>query len=127
MAQEKELIKPAPLLLVAAGLLGAAGVGAAAAANHAGGALLAPLSQIALTHAPALIALGLLGGSRLLRGAGFALALGAIVFCADLGTRHVLATPLFPMAAPLGGGMLIAGWALVALGGLTALRTRNRS
>lgn len=47
------------LAVVVAGVLGASGVAAAAAAAHEGGALLAPLSLIALSHAPAMLAVGL--------------------------------------------------------------------
>jgi uncharacterized membrane protein YgdD (TMEM256/DUF423 family) len=35
-----------------------------------------------------------------------------------MGARHFLGHGLFPMSAPLGGGLLIGGWAIVAIAGL---------
>ncbi|WP_404402724.1 DUF423 domain-containing protein [Pelagibacterium halotolerans] len=111
------------LLAALAGLLGAAGVAAAAGSNHTGSALLGPLSLIALTHAPALLALSLFRpAERRMSIAALVLALGALVFCADLAARQFLGSPLFTFAAPLGGIMMIAGWLSVGLFGF--LRTR---
>lgn len=114
----------ARILFGVSGLLGASGVAAAAAANHAGGALLAPLALIALTHAPALLALALCRpASTLMQGAALALAAGALMFCADLAARYGLGTPLFPFAAPLGGMLMIGGWLFVALSALRKARS----
>ncbi|WP_116654570.1 DUF423 domain-containing protein [Pelagibacterium sediminicola] len=110
------------IALIVAGLLGASGVAAAAALSHAGADLLAPYALIALTHAPALLALGLVARTRILSVTMLILALGAILFCADLATRHFAGHGLFPMAAPIGGMLLIAGWLAVTLAGLAALR-----
>lgn len=111
------------LAVMLAGLLGAAGVAAAAASSHAGAHLLGPLSLIALTHAPALLALGLYGQSTRLMGiATLLLGGGAPLFCADLAARHFLATGLFPMSAPLGGALMIGGWIFLALAGFFAAR-----
>ena len=52
------------LAIAVAGILGAAGVVAAAGATHTGDqAILGPLALIALTQAPAVLALGLFAGS----------------------------------------------------------------
>ena len=110
------------IALIVAGLLGASGVAAAAASSHAGADLLGPYALIALTHAPALLALGLFAQARILSVAMLILALGAIVFSADLATRHFAGHGLFPMAAPIGGMLLIAGWLAVALAGLATPR-----
>lgn len=110
------------LIPLAAGLLGACGVAAAAASSHAGAALLGPLSLVALTHAPALLALGRYGDTRPQHAATLVLAAGALLFCADLATRHFAGSGLFPLAAPLGGMLMIAGWALVAMLGFFAPR-----
>jgi uncharacterized membrane protein YgdD (TMEM256/DUF423 family) len=102
----------------AAGLIGAAGVGLAAAASHAGGeALLRPASTICLAHAPALLALALAGDRlRLVSLAAVVMAVGTLLFAGDLVARHFLGSGLFPMAAPTGGLALIGSWLTVAVG-----------
>lgn len=109
-------------LLVAAGVLGALGVAGAAAASHADRANLGVAANFLLLHAPVLIGLSLLPDSRLVRGAGYALLAGLVLFAGDLALRDLAGTPLFALAAPLGGVGLIAGWALVAVTGLFAWR-----
>ena len=106
------------IVIIVAGLLGAAGVAAAAGATHSGDqTLLGPLALVALTHAPALLALAALQPSfRLMRAATVIIALAAILFSADLATRHLAGHALFPMAAPIGGSALILGWLILALG-----------
>jgi|SRR5215217_5093809 len=107
-------IKPA--LLVAAGLLGACGVMTAAMASHGEDARnLAAISAMALAHAPALLAVALAGRGRIISAAALVMAMGCIVFVADLAARQWLGSALFPGAAPLGGGALILGWIGVAL------------
>jgi len=112
------------ILLLVAGLLGAAGIAAAAAASHAGDArILGALALIALTQAPALVALALLGsGNRVLRIAAVLIALGAVLFSADLAARHFLGARLFPMSAPFGGVAMIAGWLALAVAALAPRR-----
>ena len=107
----------ARLVVVIAALLGAAGVAAAAGATHSGDqALLGPLALVALTHAPALIALAAFQPPfRLMRCAAVVIALGAILFSADLAMRHFTGAPLFPHAAPIGGMALIVGWLVLAV------------
>jgi uncharacterized membrane protein YgdD (TMEM256/DUF423 family) len=108
------------ILLLVAGLLGAAGVAAAAGASHAGDThILGALALIALTQAPALLALALYGGgSRILRTGAALIALGAVLFSADLAARHFLGDRLFPMSAPFGGIAMIAGWLALAAAAL---------
>lgn len=110
------------LTLIAAGALGASGVAAAAASSHAGADLLGPYALIALTHAPALLALGLLGHSKMLRLATLVLAAGALLFCGDLAMRYAADRALFPMSAPLGGFLMIGGWVLIIVEGLISTR-----
>lgn len=109
-----------PIMVAVAGLLGAAGIASAAAANHASeGPRFASLALVALTQAPVLLALGLYAGpGMILRVGGLIIAVGALLFCADLLSRHFLGGGLFPMSAPLGGMTMIAGWLVVAVGGL---------
>jgi uncharacterized membrane protein YgdD (TMEM256/DUF423 family) len=47
---------------------------------------------------------------------------GSLLFGGDLAARALAGTRLFPMAAPLGGTLLILGWVLVALAALAVLR-----
>ena len=103
---------------VAAGLAGAAGVAASAAASHAyAGTTLGTAGTMLLIHAAALLALSVPGASsnRLRRIAAYVVIVGIALFAGDLTLRSVEATALFPMAAPLGGLLLIAGWIIAAL------------
>jgi uncharacterized membrane protein YgdD (TMEM256/DUF423 family) len=44
--------------------------------------------------------------------------LGLVLFCGDLAMRAFRGSALFPMAAPTGGFVLMAGWALIAVAAL---------
>ena len=102
------------LAIAAAGILGAAGIAAAAAASHSGDqTILGPLALIALTQAPAVVALGLLGGGRLLAAATGLVALGALLFSADLALRQLLGSSPIAFTAPIGGTAMMVGWALL--------------
>jgi uncharacterized membrane protein YgdD (TMEM256/DUF423 family) len=103
-----------------AGILGAAGVAAAAGASHTDDPrVLGALALIALSHAPALLSFGLSSvKGRVLRVGAIVVATGACFFCADLATRHFLGSAFFPMSAPFSGTAIIVGWFIVAAGGL---------
>ncbi|MEZ5781126.1 MAG: DUF423 domain-containing protein [Rhizobiaceae bacterium] len=105
-------------LVLIAGIFGAAGVGLAALAAHAGGADLNPAALMLLVHAPALLALGLAPASKTMRTGGFVLAAGVLLFAGDLAARHFLGHKLFPMAAPTGGIAMMIGWLIVGLSAL---------
>jgi uncharacterized membrane protein YgdD (TMEM256/DUF423 family) len=109
---------------LAAGLIGAAGVGLAAAASHAGGeALLRPASAICLAHAPALVALSIAGDRvRLAALVAVGMTLGTLLFSGDLVARHFIGSGLFPMAAPTGGMTLIVSWLVLCAGALLPQR-----
>jgi uncharacterized membrane protein YgdD (TMEM256/DUF423 family) len=108
-------------LIALGALAGLAGVALSAAAAHVTGAgTLETAARFLLFHAPALIALAALSGTRLVhpslgRASGFALALGLGLFSGDLALRAVQGVPLFPMAAPSGGVILMLGWVLIAV------------
>jgi uncharacterized membrane protein YgdD (TMEM256/DUF423 family) len=112
------------LTLFFAGMLGAAGVAAAAGASHSADArVLGALALIALGHAPTLLAFGLASvPGTVLRSGAVVIALGTSLFCADLAARHFFGNALFPMSAPFGGTAIIAGWLIVAVGGLLSRR-----
>jgi len=85
----------------------------AAMAAHTGGAHMQTASTFLLVHAPALLAIGLMATTKLLRFSGFVLLAGLILFVGDLLARDYLGDRLFPYAAPIGGTLLIIGWLLV--------------
>lgn len=96
-------------------LCGAAGVAFSAVAAHAGGDGLATAAQFLLFHAPLFVALSLTrspGGANL---AGWGLLVGLVLFSGDLLARHYMGDRLFPMAAPIGGFLMIAGWVGLAV------------
>lgn len=110
-------------LLVAlfAALHGAAGVTLAAAAAHVDASpLLASASQFLMIHAAAGLALAALirtapPAATFLAVAAFALQAGVTLFSADLSARVYLSGKLFPFAAPIGGGLTIVSWVLLAV------------
>lgn len=115
----------APLVLIlAAGLSGAAGVAFAALAAHGTGEarLMASAAEIALVHAPSLLGLAALpeGALRFRLAAGLLLAAGVILFSGDLAARFFNGGRLFVDAAPTGGTLLIIGWLVVAAGAIAA-------
>lgn len=110
------------IAIILVGLLGASGVAAAAASSHAGATLLGPYSLIALTHAPAILALALAPLPRVFSFALSALMAGATLFCADLAARHLFSASPLPLMAPAGGLVMILGWLLVVAGGLFGRR-----
>ena len=110
-----------------AGLFGALGTAGAALAAHGGGdrQMLTIAAAIAFVHAPALLALGLVGPGRLRARAlpGSAWIVGVLLFSGDLGSRAFLDGRLFVNAAPTGGSILIVGWASLVV--LAFLPTRD--
>lgn len=113
-----------PLLLLLAGMIGAAGVALAAASTHLGAeSFLSPASAMCLAHAPAILALYLANDKvRTASLAALAMALGTVLFAGDLVSRQFLGASLFPMAAPSGGMLMIGGWIIVALGAFLPVR-----
>ena len=108
-------------ILVVAGLAGAMGVAAAAAAQHAGGENLAIAATFLQLHAPALLGLSLFGASRLAVIAAWVLVAGLVLFCGDLALRALFGAGL-GLVAPLGGLLLIAGWLAVAASAFAGVR-----
>lgn len=103
-----------------AGLFGICGIGLAAAASHMDDQrLLGGASLMCLIHAPALIGLIAVGGRiRFTSLSGALCILGVVLFAGDLVKRHFTGFGLFPMSAPSGGIMMMAGWLLVGIGAL---------
>jgi uncharacterized membrane protein YgdD (TMEM256/DUF423 family) len=113
--------------LVLSGLAGAVGVVCLALAAHQGASpLLQTAAHMLLFHAPILLGIGILTQIRnapLLQVALLFYAAGLVLFCGDLLLRALLEQRLFPMSAPIGGGLLILGWLTLAL---AAVRVRPR-
>ncbi|CAO4172975.1 DUF423 domain-containing protein [Methylorubrum aminovorans] len=116
------------LLAALAALAGGLGVAASAAAAHtSGGETLKTAAQFLLFHAPAILALTGFAAAGLTRGAltrlaASALLIGLALFSGDLALRALTGQALFPMAAPIGGTVLMAGWALAAVAALVPAR-----
>jgi uncharacterized membrane protein YgdD (TMEM256/DUF423 family) len=104
-----------------AALMGAAGVALwAMAAHRAGGESLVTSAQFLLIHACAV--LGLTGcrkqallHDRIASIAPAVLILGTMLFSGDIAARVLIGGRLFPMAAPVGGSLLIVGWMVVGI------------
>ncbi|MCX7305277.1 MAG: DUF423 domain-containing protein [Hyphomicrobiales bacterium] len=106
---------PSRLLIFASGICGAAGVGLAALAAHGGSPNISVAATFLLAHAPALLAIGLMGFNAALRWAAAVLFIGVVLFSCDLVVSDLADDRLFPMAAPAGGFMMIVGWLGIAV------------
>lgn len=115
-------------VVLLAGLSGGLGVALSAMAAHVpGGDLLSNAANMLLFHAPAFLALAALRNSGLrgiLAGAALVLAVGLALFAGDIASRVMLGHRLFPMAAPVGGSLMIAAWAGIVLAGIVRLTRR---
>lgn len=108
-----------------AGLLGAAGVALAAVAAHrVADPSLATAAQFLIVHGAAALALAALSsGSPSAVGflaAGSLMIFAVAVFSGDVTLRVFTGARLFPMAAPIGGSLLILAWLMAAVSGLAA-------
>ena len=111
-----------------AALMGAAGVALAALAAHvSAGSGLDAASHLLLFHAVAVMAaVGLSDRGMLSETLGWLAiigwALGACLFAIDVGLRAYAGGRLFPMAAPIGGAMLILSWLVMGAATVAASR-----
>jgi uncharacterized membrane protein YgdD (TMEM256/DUF423 family) len=115
------------ILLILACLMGAGGVGLAAAAAHAAPASgLEGAAYLMLFHAVAVLGVASLTNQKLvwqplglIAMAGFVA--GSVLFAGDISMRAFAGHRLFPMAAPTGGMLLILGWLVLAAAALSAV------
>src|SRR5262249_34599254 len=118
------------VLILIAGLMGASGVVLAAAAAHAkSGMGLDGAGYLLLFHAVAVLSgVALLQQGLLLRplvlGVLSGWVLGSALFAGDIALRAFVGYPLFPMAAPTGGVVLILAWLALAVAAILALLPR---
>lgn len=109
------------LLVLLAGLMGASGVAAAAAGAHMSSdpalAIAANFLMIGAASVVGTVALATARGRRwsFADVSGGILTLGTLLFSGALAGRVLWNVVIFPMAAPTGGTMLIAGWLVLAL------------
>lgn len=108
------------ILASLAGLFGAAGVALAAAGAHiTGEGILRTAADFLLFHAAALFALlAIARGAPTPRGmlaAATLIALGTLLFSGDIALLSLAHVHPIPMAAPIGGILLILGWIASAI------------
>ncbi|MBG0795840.1 DUF423 domain-containing protein [Methylocystis sp. H62] len=115
-----------------AALQGAAGVSLAAAAAHADASpFLATASQFLMIHAAAGVGLAALirttprPKANWLAAIALALQAGGTLFASDLAARVFLSGRLFPLAAPIGGGLTILSWCALAVWAAFAMFAAN--
>jgi uncharacterized membrane protein YgdD (TMEM256/DUF423 family) len=114
-------------LLVLAGLMGACGVGLAAAAAHGTSTTgLDSAAWLLLFHAVAILGVASLAHlGQLWRPLALAsmlcFAVGGALFSSDIAMRAFAGHRLFPMAAPSGGTLLLIGWLVLAAAALAAM------
>jgi uncharacterized membrane protein YgdD (TMEM256/DUF423 family) len=115
------------ILLVLASLMGAGGIGLAAAAAHAAPASgLEGAAYLMLIHAIAVLGAASLTGQKLLWQPLGLIAMasfvaGSVLFAGDISMRAFAGHRLFPMAAPTGGTLLILGWLVLAAATMAAI------
>lgn len=116
------------LMILAAGLMGAAGVAMLAVAAHApGGPVLQSAALMLGLHATAVIAVACARkaldihdmASRL---AAWGLIAGPSLFALDIAGRTLASQGVFPMAAPFGGGATILAWLSLGLSAIVGRR-----
>ena len=112
------------ILIAFAALQGALAVGMAALGSHLGGSeLVTTASSFQLVHIIAAIVAAASVPVRLGRVAGWTLAIGALLFAADLYLRGFYVASLGPVA-PIGGVTMILGWLILAAAALKAAPPR---
>ena len=125
------MLTAARLHLVLSGLMGLFGVALLAAAAHGEEtARLKTAGEFLLFHAPVVIGGTALRHQGLLPRRFGALALsvlilGVLLFAGDLAARVYLQRSAFPYAAPVGGGLTLMAWLLLAIAGATGQRRPN--
>lgn len=117
-------MSPDRKLLAFAGFNGAMAVILGAFAAHGAApeikALLTTGGQYQMIHAALAVTLALFGAGRLFRLAGWLAASGGLIFCLSLSMIGLLALPVMGAVAPVGGVLMIAGWALLVFAALSS-------
>jgi uncharacterized membrane protein YgdD (TMEM256/DUF423 family) len=118
------------IVLALAGFAGAAGVALAAVAAHrVTSPALATAATMLMIHAG--VAVAILAHAMRHANAGLWIATAALmlaavtIFGGDIATNTLGEFHLFPMAAPIGGSLLIASWVLLAIVALASALSRR--
>lgn len=110
-------MSPDRKLLAFAGFNGAMAVALGAFAAHGAApgvkTLLTTGGHYQMVHAVLAAALALFGTNRLLSLAGWLASTGGLIFCLALSMIGLLSLPVMGAVAPVGGALMIAGWALL--------------
>ncbi len=118
-------------LAALAGLYGAAGIALAAAGAHVRASpLVTTAADLLLIHAAAIVALCAVAradGGRAVRSAASLIALGVLLFSGELALHGLAGLQPWPLAAPTGGLLMIAGWLMAAVAMPLALRRRGEN
>jgi uncharacterized membrane protein YgdD (TMEM256/DUF423 family) len=118
---EPEMTRSPLILAGVAALMGAAGVALAAAGVHANGGELAQRGALFLMlHAVASLAIAAhariaTASARALLIVGFVMEAGAILFSGELAMHVFTGERIFPLAAPIGGTIIILSWLALAV------------
>jgi uncharacterized membrane protein YgdD (TMEM256/DUF423 family) len=109
------------ILVILAGVMGADGVMLAAASVHQAEATrLASASSMLLFHGSAVLAVVALAERGIVHlwigiAAAWGFVIAAALFAGDLTLREYAGHSLFPMAAPVGGTLLVLSWLVLAV------------
>ncbi len=110
-------MSPDRKLLAFAGFNGAMAVALGAFAAHGAApavkTLLTTGGHYQMVHAVLAAALALFATNRLLSLAGWLASTGGLIFCLALAMIGLLSLPVMGAVAPVGGALMIAGWALL--------------
>lgn len=118
------------LLLILGALLSGLGVALGAFGAHGLRAVLQPQAlgwwrtavEYQMWHGLALVALAGVPGLRL-RGAGLVMAAGTLVFSGSLYLMALTDARWLGMVTPVGGALMIAGWAMLLVAALTGAKS----
>lgn len=112
-------MSPDRKLLAFAGFNGAMAVALGAFAAHGAGpavkTLLTTGGHYQMVHAALAAAVALSGPGRVLTLAGWLASTGGLVFCLALAMIGLMSLPVMGAVAPIGGALMIAGWALIVV------------
>jgi uncharacterized membrane protein YgdD (TMEM256/DUF423 family) len=124
-----------PAWLIGAGVIGAIGVAAGAAAAHMlrgadprAAALVGTAAQYGIYHALALVGMAALESARpgycgwVFGAAGWCFLVGAVLFSGSLLLLAATGATVIGYVTPVGGILLVLGWVLLAVNGLVRLR-----
>jgi len=82
-------------------------------------------AQYQMYHALALLAVAWLGRGRWTQGAGSCFLLGTLIFSGSLYVLALTQVDRWGAVTPIGGGLFLVGWLMLAVGGLRRHKSPN--